>query len=150
MIPHCILLGAGLLLAADQPSQETPRPPRGVQGTWSVVSMEYQGKKVPNEVFANTRLIIAGGKIVTVRGGKVLKQARYKLHPNDLPRGIDLIPLKGSKEGQPNWGIYALDGDTLRICARDSNAKQGTVRPQEFVTKPDSDLILMALKREKS
>jgi uncharacterized protein (TIGR03067 family) len=151
MKPHCfLLLGASLLLAADQPSQDTPRPPRGVQGTWSVVSMEYQGKKVANEVFANTRLIIAAGKIATVRGGKVVKQARYKLHPNDLPRGIDLIPLKGSKEGQPNWGIYALESDTLRICARDSNAKQGTTRPQEFVAKPDSDLILMVLKREKS
>jgi uncharacterized protein (TIGR03067 family) len=151
MKPHpFLLLAAGLLLAADNASQDTPKRPSAFEGTWNVAAMEYQGKKVANEVFANTQLVIGGGKIVTMRGGKVVKEARYKLHPSDLPRGIDLRPIKGSKKGKVTWGIYAVDGDTLRICAPDSNGKQGSERPKEFATKADSDLILMVLKREKS
>jgi uncharacterized protein (TIGR03067 family) len=153
MKPHFFLsLATGLLLAADKSSPEAPKQPSPLEGTWSVVSMQYQGKKVANEVLANTRLEISADKIVTRRGNKVMKVVRYKLLPKqkEQPRRIDLRPIKGSKKGQVNHGICALDGDTLRICAPESNAKGHSELPKEFATKPDSDLILMVLKREKA
>src|SRR5262249_29715232 len=142
----------GLLVAADKSSADAPRQPGPLEGTWSVVSMQYQGKKVANEVYANTLLEISADKIVTRRGDKVIKEVRYKLlrPQKDQPRRIVLRPIKGTKKGKVSQGIYALDGDTLRICAPDSNAKGASELPKEFTTKPDSDLILMVLRREKS
>ena len=151
MKPHpVIILVAALLLAADRPTQDSPKKPGAIQGTWSVVSMQFQGKKVANEVFAKTKYIIRADQIVTMNGKETVKVTGYKLHPGKQPKEIDLSPFKGLKKGRVNPGIYALEGDTLRICAPDSNAKGRPERPKEFATKAESDLILMVLRREKS
>ncbi len=151
MKPHSLLiLAAGLLLAADQPSQDAPKQSNPLEGTtWSVVAMQFKGKKVPNEVFANTRLRFTADRIVTLKGNKIDQTTPYKLHPRLQPKCIDLFLAKRGKKPFVGRGIYALDGDTLRLCAPDSNAKQTKERPKEFVTKPESDLILFVLKREK-
>jgi uncharacterized protein (TIGR03067 family) len=144
-----LILAAGLLLAADQPTQDPSKQSAALEGTWSVVAMQFKGKKVPNEVFANTRLVIGPDRIVTMKGKKLVKATGYKLRPRLQPKGIDLFPLTKGTKSQKRWGIYALDGDTLRLCAPDVNAKQSRERPKEFATKPESELILMILKREK-
>jgi uncharacterized protein (TIGR03067 family) len=72
------------------------------------------------------------------RGAGNSTQGGYTLLPNENPKGIDLIYLDGPKKGEA-WkrGIYSLEGIQLKICWGDEEH-----RPTEFVTKPDSKLVL--------
>ena len=70
--------------------------------------------------------------------------ASYKLDPSKKPRAIELVFIDGANKGQKFDGIYALSGDTLKLCL--SNHPDAG-RPTEFVDKAGIDLYVM--KRER-
>ena len=51
--------------------------------------------------------------------------------------------MQGDKKGDIMQGIYALDGDSLKICLD----TEGQERPKEFKTAPKSGHLLYVLKR---
>ena len=71
-------------------------------------------------------------------GAKDEHSGSFKLDPTKNPKHID-IHMKG---GEPNVGIYMLDGDRLRIYA-----VPGADRPSKF---PEASPGLMVLRRKKS
>ena len=78
-----------------------------LQGTWKVVSVEAGGKDVLKDVKL--------GEITFKEGGAVEglgPDITVKLDPTRKPKEIDLIR---GKDGKPWMGIYALDGDTLKL-----------------------------------
>jgi uncharacterized protein (TIGR03067 family) len=142
-----LLLAAALPVVADQRPAGPPRKKdRGLEGTWAVVSMEYQGKRVPSEFYKGNTLVIGPRTIITRRRGRVVAEATYKTFPAGKLMAVDLKETKGPRKGRMLSGIYALEGDSLKICAPDT----GQRRPKEFTTRADSDHILMVLRREKS
>jgi uncharacterized protein (TIGR03067 family) len=64
----------------------------------------------------------------------------FRLDAGTAPKEITL--RQGTNEMK---GIYALDGDTLRVCV----AAMNDPRPKAFKSEKDSRLMLMVLKREK-
>ena len=123
-----LVLTTGLLLAVDQSSPEASRQPGPLEGTWSVVSMQYQGKKVANEVFANTRLEISADRIVTRCGGKVMKEVRYKLLPKqkEQPQRISTPPPdQRVQKGQIKHGNYCAGRRYLTAFVQPTTMPKG-------------------------
>jgi RNA polymerase sigma factor (sigma-70 family) len=140
----CTAVFGGLALAdkpaagkdADQKDEEK------IVGTWLAVSCEEGGKKVPEEKVKEARLILAADGKLTHDFGKRDKSGTYKLDPAKKPKEFTV----STNGGETLNGIYKLDGDTLTICA---NGVDGGERPTEFASKDGTQVLLLALKREK-
>ncbi len=67
--------------------------------------------------------------------GKMIVDAASK------PRGIDF-----TDRNRTLLAIYALDGDTLKLCIGDPDSGE---RPTEFASRPDDRQLLLILRRAK-
>jgi RNA polymerase sigma factor (sigma-70 family) len=111
---------------------------RLIQGVWQATDMEFLD--APNAA-ARERLagrcqwvVTAKGVTVRVAGEKRL-EATYALDPTRTPRELDLTLTTGPAPaylGRTFPAIYALDGDTLKVCAR----LPGAARPADFARLP--------------
>jgi uncharacterized protein (TIGR03067 family) len=136
------LTSAGLLgySAVTAKSDETAKSDKTaksdedkIQGTWTVVSQEVNGQPAL-PVGARSEYIFAGDKN---RKTGVDGEWTFKLNAAKNPKEIDLA-ADGPK------GIYALDGDNLKI----NFDFGGQGRPKEFATKPGDGSYLAVLKRK--
>jgi uncharacterized protein (TIGR03067 family) len=128
-----VLFVASLALAADAKDE--------VEGKWKIVSVERDGKAV--EMWTDGLRTMKDGKYElkpktgdAVTGGYKIVDAKAK------PKTIDFTPDGGQFKGKTLLGIYAVDGDTLKICF----AEPGKDRPTEFTSK---GCVLAVHKREK-
>ena len=111
------------------------------QGTWTMVSAEKAGKKLPEELLKQSKVVFKDDTM-TILGGPKEEKAKFKLDASKTPRTIDVTPPDRDK---PALGIYELTGDTLKMCWR----KPGGERPTEFKADEASDAVMFVLKREK-
>lgn len=122
-----ILTTVGHSAAGDQ------RPT--VDGRWRIVSVEFAGTPIPG--LDGSELVLDGGKkSLTLPDGRV-ENGTYRL---DAPNRID--STTEGKDGIEN-GIYAVDGDTLKLCL----SARGHSRPKEFATNIGTDELLIVLRR---
>jgi uncharacterized protein (TIGR03067 family) len=137
------LITAGLLApgAAEQKKDRDP-----LQGTWTIVSMERDGKKVTAADKALT-VTIKGSEYTFPSAGGFTKsqEGTYKLDPSKDPKTLDVLPTDGPIKGKTFPGIYELDGDTLKACFDAA----GKGRPTEFSAKPGSGRVLVIYRRQK-
>jgi uncharacterized protein (TIGR03067 family) len=123
---------AALSLATDDtPDRELDK----YQGTWVLVSEEFEGKKVPAVALAddlkNLSYTVRGDKLFFNLKNEVLS-ATIKLGPSKSPKTYDLVR---DDDARSLKGIYTWDGfKTIKVCAADD---QGD-RPKEFKTGPGS------------
>jgi RNA polymerase sigma-70 factor (ECF subfamily) len=108
---------------------------------WRVVTFEEGGKKRDVE---KVKLVVTDYDFILYHGGKALFRVRdYSMNPGKKPREIDLY-LSFGKNQKLYLGIYAIEGNTLKICLD----KTGKNRPTEFKTRPgNTDEILLVLER---
>jgi uncharacterized protein (TIGR03067 family) len=135
-----IAMAGTLLLAADAPDDAAKKDLDKLQGTWTVVAMETEGKKLPEEAYKGVKIIVEKNKMTMGKDGKS-DAATIVLDPSKEPKWIDAT----GKEGETLLGIYQLDGDDLKIVL---SKKEGD-RPKAFATKADQDYGLFMLKRQK-
>jgi uncharacterized protein (TIGR03067 family) len=112
--------------------------------TWRFVSIEFEGVKVPEEAFANDRLMLIGRTFTSVVGGRKINGV-FRINPTVKPKTIDLTFTDGPGKGKTQPGIYELDGDTQIICF----SQVGKPRPTEFTSKPGNGQMIQILKKEK-
>src|SRR5438309_1354517 len=105
-----------------------------IQGTWKVVSAEFDGQADGD--LKDAKLIITGDefRLVVADEEKFKVQpslsnfgihiGEFKLDPAKKPKTIDLT--QGGKF--PFFAIYALDGDNLKLCVH----RHGNTNPTEF------------------
>jgi uncharacterized protein (TIGR03067 family) len=113
-----------------------------LQGTWTITSLETDGRTMPAMVFSGAQIVIEGDRFTSLGMGQ-----RYE-GIVELPRAkktkaLDLVFTDGPQAGTRNLGIYKLTGDRWTICL----ATRGATRPQKFATKPASGLSLETLQR---
>jgi RNA polymerase sigma factor (sigma-70 family) len=131
----------------EQQGREAAEKPKAdkdsLRGTWIPVSVEENGKKVPEEDVKakNFEMVFAADKVTLPNKGDSM-EVGYKLDPAKSPKQIDLI---FDKEKTAK-GIYLLDGDTLKLCVQKD---PGSERPTEFVSKEGTNHLLIVLKRKK-
>ena len=112
-----------------------------LQGNWQAISMEAsQFGKAPKEIVDKT-LMKFNGDTVDVNG----KVAKFKLHGNTTPKGIDIMPNEGPFKGKSVPGIYKVEKGQLTICVSNSET-----RPKSFDLKKGEKQTLIVLKKVKS
>jgi uncharacterized protein (TIGR03067 family) len=116
------------------------------EGTWNLLSLRNEGEEmIGNEQkqfkTKNTRLVITKDKMVFQDDFRDdTTWCTYKLDPSKNPKAID---AKGTQENSETLGIYALDGDTLKICF----AHPGEPRPTTLTSQAGSKTMLFSLQR---
>ena len=138
------VLVVGTLLAAGAGGQDKGKTDEEkIQGTWSILSLERGGVDVMDDFVKEAKVVITADKVKIEAGGKDM-QVGYKLDPSKKPAHIDIIESSGGKDAVIK-GIYAFDGDNLKVCF----APPGEKRPTEFVTQGGSSEQMVVLKRDK-
>jgi uncharacterized protein (TIGR03067 family) len=154
-----VALTVALLLAAGSSAQGEKkdaerRDKEKLTGTWTVVSLEVDGKVVPAALTVDFQFIFTAESFTRKKGGKAESGAAYRLDPARTPKQMDFTDGSGKEKGKVVQGIYELDGDTLRLCFR-SDYKKGDKgldpppRPTRFDGGAGTKQVLMVLKRER-
>ncbi len=149
------LLGQQLLAEKPAPKTSIARPPNAaktdlarMQGTWVFVSFEYDGSKMPKAT-RSARLIILKDKMISQLDQDNKVTSTFTLNTQTTPRSIDFVKPaqrfgKLRLKEQLSRGIYEFDGTRLQLCF--TTGADGK-RPQAFVSKPGSGVVLMILER---
>ena len=87
---------------------------------------------------------VKGDRLFLFSKGKIKGTYSLKLGPHKSPREIDTVEVEGPAPGTKSRGIYALEGETLKLCLRDKlNGRPGT-----FTVAEGSDDMYWLLRRE--
>jgi uncharacterized protein (TIGR03067 family) len=136
-----LILGTGLVTALAQPADEAQKK---LQGSWTAAQAERDGKAADDVV--GHRLSFAGNRFrIESKDGKLLYAGTVRVDPGAKPAAIDFAHTEGAVKGKAWKGIYALDGDTLRVCDNAPNLDKG--RPTAFEAKSGSGHVFITFKR---
>jgi uncharacterized protein (TIGR03067 family) len=117
---------------------------KAMEGKWLIEKAEMNGEAIEPEALKDIVVTITGERYELLI--KDTKDAgTLKLDETQKPKAMDGTDTEGEDVGKVTKSIYELSGDTLRVCY----SLAGGERPKEFVTKPDSQLLLVTYKREK-
>lgn len=142
LLPTLAFFLATNALVADEGNKETDR----LQGTWSVVSAERDGK--PSNDVKGHHLTFAGDKFtIKSQDGTLLFEGTYQLDPSKKPGTINFLHIGGALKGKTWKGIYSLEGDLLKECDNAPNLDKD--RPTTFSAKAGSGHIAIVFKRAK-
>ena len=113
-----------------------------LQGVWSMVSLEADGRAVPASALGGARIAIHGGHF-TSTGMGAKYEGTVEVDATRTPKTINMKFTEGPEKGNTNYGIYELDANKLRIYF----STESNERPKEFPAKPTTGMILMVLER---
>jgi len=115
-----------------------------IQGTWRIVSLEFNGSRVADED-AKKLIVVNGvdGTWSVQSDGKDLMKGTSTIDPTQTPKTIDFTPTEGDEKGKQFKGIYELGKDTRRLCFGPS----GKPRPKEFISLTGSEHIVVTFER---
>ena len=101
-----------------QPSRQdlVKKDLNGIQGTWKIVALEADGKQAPAEIVAMLKFVFKDDTLTCVPGEPGFTNYKFKLDPATKPAGFAMTHADGTKQGETDKGIYALEGDRLKIC----------------------------------
>lgn len=116
-----------------------------LQGTWSCVSATVDGRALPPETVAKLRLTLTETRYKTEKGEELLFDSTYNVDASVSPRQINMVGTEGELAGKEAQGIYAVNGDELRICYR----MPGLGRPIAFESSPGSKSHFVTWKRKR-
>lgn len=113
-----------------------------IQGIWQFTSLEIEGSKLPESMFANSTLTI-DGRTFRMASPDATYSGICTIEVEQVPHTIDIHFEEGPERGQSSFGIFEFDGRELKICL----GLTGVGRPLEFQTKPGSGQALETLRR---
>ncbi|HTU93448.1 MAG TPA: sigma-70 family RNA polymerase sigma factor, partial [Gemmataceae bacterium] len=115
---------------------------RKMRGTWATTTTKnsfVNGEPQPPKEIT-VKFVIKEDKIIQLgEDGFIDEKWTIRLDPSQKPKAIDLT----SRLFGTSWGIYQLEGDSLKIRYSDKVGK----RPTEFSSKTESEWALWNLKR---
>ncbi len=111
----------------------------GLQGTWNIVSLEMDGRKMAG---GGAQIVVHGKRFTTIAMGAAY-EGTVVVHEASKPKSFDLHFEEGPEKGNTSLGIYELDGDTWKICL----TTRGNERPKEFAAPPGTGIALETLQR---
>jgi uncharacterized protein (TIGR03067 family) len=137
----CLALGAVLVPAFAQPGADAQK---SLQGVWTAVRAERDGKVADDVIGHRLSFTGNGFQILSKEGGR-LYTGTVRLDPRAKPTAIDFAHTEGALKGKVWKGIYALDGDTLRVCDNAPNPDKG--RPVTFEARNGSEHVFITFMR---
>lgn len=118
-----------------------------LKGTWKAVSVTFSdGSMMPQDHLAKHKVAFTNDQIVYE--GERNHRTGFSIDPSRTPKTITSLRFHLYNPGVPTLirGIYALDGDTLKIC----NSGPSKDRPTDFKVNKDTGTEIMVFKKEKS
>ncbi|MCU1286637.1 MAG: hypothetical protein JWO13_2987 [Acidobacteriales bacterium] len=113
---------------------------KALQGTWEIVTLEYDGQKMP---CGGAKIVVKDARFVSLSMGAEY-EGTVSFDESSSPKTFDMNFDKGPHKGNKSLGIYEIDGDTWKICI----GFAGKSRPTKFETSPGSGHALETLRRE--
>ena len=112
-------------------------------GTWTLIQGEDQGKPIPPDKLKGHLVVISEKTMVAndKDNNKVFVMT-YKLDPAQNPAAIDLTIVEGSDKGKTARGIYAFEGDLLKLAYAFAGS-----RPTTFTTRKGDKHLSFVMKR---
>jgi uncharacterized protein (TIGR03067 family) len=129
---------------ADAPKDAAAKEYARFEGTWTFVSLEVAGKKMPVEVLKDHALVLKGDHF-EMNSPEGVAKGTFTFNLQTKPKQLDVTFTNGPQKGQNIKAIYKLEGDTYTVCLD----MVGKERPAEFASKPGTGLVLEVLRREK-
>src|ERR1051326_2806191 len=117
----CVLFITSSLAAAQDKTSPAKGDAAKLQGAWTVLTVEQNGK--PDPKGQGARIVFAGDTFTRTAGNQIAK-GTFKLDATAKPPAIDTTYTEGPEKGKTFQGIYSLEGDTLKLCY--------SQRPTEF------------------
>jgi uncharacterized protein (TIGR03067 family) len=131
------------LLGADTPKNDdvVSDDQNEILGTWKVVKGVRGGVAMPVERRDSTTFEFKDKKLV-VHENAHEEPAEFVLDCSKTPKLIDIKPRNGPKA---IYGIFEINGDTLKLCF----TREGGNRPTAFESKEGTEVMLIVLNRQK-
>jgi uncharacterized protein (TIGR03067 family) len=112
--------GRSLRVFRRDPAARDPSTADGLEhlkfeGTWAFNSPTADGRPVAHDELRDARLTLRGDRFVSVNARGTF-HGTFKADAEATPRTIDLTYTDGPEAGHTLRGVYALDGDTYRVC----------------------------------
>ena len=140
-----VILSLVFLLGADvSPEVAVKKELEKFQGTWTVASMELDGKPLPEENRKKIKLTIKGENF-TFDAGDGAEPGLYKIDPTKEPKELNIVITEGNDKGKIYLVIYKFEGDKMVQCMELSNKN----RPREFTGKAGSGCALEVWERQR-
>jgi uncharacterized protein (TIGR03067 family) len=117
-----------------------------MEGTWTCESATVDGKPLPEATVKLLRLTLTKDRYKTEKGTEVLFDSEYILDASQAPAHIDIVGTAGALKGRKAQGIYAIAGDTLKICY----TMPGKERPTAFESPAGSGAYIIVWKRRQT
>jgi uncharacterized protein (TIGR03067 family) len=114
-----------------------------LRGQWTIVSGEVGGR--PDPETKGLRMTFAGNRFAVSSRVEVLLNGNMRLDPTTEPKAVDVFFTEGPNKGKTRRGIYALEGDDLKMCY----SEFGMERPKEFTTISGTGHFLFFYRRAK-
>lgn len=111
-----ILVAIGLSAAEFSKQDLIKQDVDGIQGTWKLSALEYNGKQAPAEIVATLKLVFKDDTLTFTPGEPGFTNYKFKLDPTTKPAGFAMTHADGTNKGETEKGIYLLEGDRLKIC----------------------------------
>jgi uncharacterized protein (TIGR03067 family) len=141
LIGVLLLAGAALAARADDKMDDELKK---LEGTWTMVSAEYDGMKVDGDQAKKSKLVVKDGKWTVYVNDKVSTVATFTIDPSKKVKTVDMTGTMGGDKGKKYLAIYQLDGDDLKLCIGDTKT-----RPKTFDGKKGSGRQFEVWKRAK-
>lgn len=101
-----------------------------LQGAWSCLICENDGRTVPDEMRLKLRLELTDNIYRTKAGDQLLFEGEYLVRTRVHPHEMDILATSGPFQGQSALGIYEVSGDELKLAY----VMPGKQRPKEFAS----------------
>jgi uncharacterized protein (TIGR03067 family) len=102
-----------------------------MQGKWQMISMERDGKKLPDPLVKTYKRVVKGNeyRVTWVEDGQATGlDTVMTLDPRQSPKAVDILLGNGQFKGKKRLGIYRIAGDMETVCL----AQPGKTRPTAF------------------
>ena len=144
--PYVLLAALVTVSLAAAQGTDTAKDLKLMQGTWEVTFVEAEGKPLPDkEKAVKMKVVIKGEKYTVFLDEQKYTEGVVKLDAAKKPKTMDAHPADGPFKGMVQPGIYAFEGDDMRVVF----TKPGADRPTEFKTKEGTEQMLAHYKRIK-
>ena len=145
MTKYTLLTVILAVLPAGAAADEAKADQDAMQGKWVIASFTRDGQQQPKDTYQNLELLIKGDKYIVTQDGEAASRT-FKLDPLKNPKAMDVTYDAGPNKGKTNRAIYAIEGDTLKICRQ---VHPELERPKEFSADAGSARALITWKRVK-
>ena len=129
------------IIAADDKKTAAKGP---LEGAWNLTSVQLNAQSLPMEKLHDARLVVQDHKY-SLKLAETRLEMTHRFLPDQSKQAMDLTVAEGQDKGKTFHAIFKLEGDTLTVCRSILPDKD---RPTEFVSKPDSGLLLVVWSRK--